>query len=105
MTLLAAIAENALDLNHFTRKKVAMNRNLDTDLGIFRVIGEALFLYGLLGWIYGVLIQITHPEFLGTYLSHLTPWIRVDTFSVMSFIISIIGFFIWRLTKQTAKQH
>ncbi|MGD0028146.1 MAG: hypothetical protein ABSC91_04315 [Candidatus Bathyarchaeia archaeon] len=81
-----------------------MNRNLDTGLGIVRVVGEALFLYGLLGWIYGVLIQITHPEFLETALSHLIPWIRVDTFSVMSFIISIIGFFIWRLTKETAKQ-
>jgi hypothetical protein len=79
-----------------------MNRKLDTGLGIFRVVGEALFLYGLLGWIYGVLIQITHPEFLETALSHLIPWIRVDTFSVMSFIISIIGFFIWRLTKETA---
>jgi hypothetical protein len=79
-----------------------MNRKLDTGLGIFRVAGEALFLYGLLGWIYGVLIQITHPEFLSTALSHLIPWIRVDTFAILSFIISIIGFFIWRLTKETA---
>jgi hypothetical protein len=81
-----------------------MNRNIDTGLGTLKVVGEALFLYGLLGWIYGVLIQITHPEFLDTTLSHLIPWIRVDTFAILSFIISIIGFFIWRLTKDTAKQ-
>jgi len=81
-----------------------MNRNLDTGLGIVRVIGEALFLYGLLGWIYGVLIQVTNEDLLKTGLSHLIPWIRVDTFAILSFIISIIGFFIWRLTKETAKQ-
>lgn len=71
-----------------------MNRNLSARLAIFRVVGEALFLYGLLGWIYGVLVQITRPEWLPTGLSHLTLWIRVDTFAVLSFILSIIGFFI-----------
>ena len=81
-----------------------MNRKPDSTFAFFRVTGEALFLYGLLGWIYGVLIQITHPKFLGTALSHLISWIRADTFSVMSFSISIIGFFIWRLTKETAEQ-
>jgi hypothetical protein len=81
-----------------------MNRNHGTGFRILRVVGEALFLYGLLGWIYGVLIQITNPDLLPTGLSHLTPWIRVDTFTILSFIISIIGFFIWRLTKETAEQ-
>jgi len=83
---------------------MAMNGNSDMSLRIIRVIGEALFFYGLLGWIYGVTIQVTHPGFLQTALSHLTTWIRVDTFTVLSFIISIIGFFIWRLTKEKAKQ-
>jgi hypothetical protein len=80
-----------------------MNKELDT-CAVLRVVGEALFLYGLLGWVYGVLIQITHPEFLYTSLSHLTPWIRVDTFTVLSFFLSVIGFFIWRLTRDTARQ-
>jgi hypothetical protein len=82
-----------------------MNKGLDTNIPVLKVVGEALFLYGLLGWIYGVLIQITHPEFLPTSLSHLTPWIRVDTFAVLFFILSIIGFFIWRLTRETTKQN
>jgi hypothetical protein len=70
----------------------------------FRVVGEALFLYGLLGWGYGVLIQIKHPDFLSTGLSHLTPWIRVDTFTVLSFILSIIGFFLWRIAKERNRE-
>jgi hypothetical protein len=80
-----------------------MNKDLDA-CAVLKVIGEALFLYGLLGWIYGVLIQITHPDFLETSLSHLTTWIRVDTFTVLSFFLSIVGFFIWRLTRDTASQ-
>jgi hypothetical protein len=81
-----------------------MNKDLHTNIAVLRVVSEALFLYGILGWTYGVLIQITHPKVLDEGLSHLTPWIRVDTFAVMSFILSIIGFLIWRLTRETAKQ-
>jgi hypothetical protein len=79
-----------------------MNKGPDKYIRVVGVVGEALFLYGLLGWVYGVLIQITHPAFLDTGLSHLTPWIRVDTFTVISFILSAIGFFIWRLTRESA---
>jgi len=66
---------------------------------IARTVGEMIFLYGLLGWIYGVLIQLTHPCWLPTGISHLTPWLRLDTFTIISFIISAIGFFMWRLTR------
>jgi hypothetical protein len=77
--------------------------NNDDTRAVLRVIGEALFLYGLLGWIYGVVIQITHPYWLPGALSHLIKWIRLDTFAVLSFIVSIIGFLIWRLTRETGR--
>ena len=66
---------------------------------VLRVVGELFFLFGLLGWVYGVLIQLVYPEWLSLGLSHLTPWIRVDTFTIISFFVSAIGFLIWRLTK------
>jgi hypothetical protein len=81
-----------------------MNKDVDTNITVLRVIGETLFLFGLLGWAYGVLIQITQPVVLTERLSHLITWIRVDTFTIFSFILSIIGFFIWRLTRETTKQ-
>jgi len=74
-----------------------------TSIAIVKVIGEMLFLYGLLGWSYGVLVQLIHPYWATLQLSHLTPWIRVDTFTIMSFILSAIGFLIWRITKEIAK--
>jgi hypothetical protein len=63
-------------------------------------VGQMLFLFGLLGWLYGVLVQFIHPEWLHLGLSHLIPWIRVDTFTIISFVVSAVGFFIWRLTKE-----
>jgi hypothetical protein len=68
------------------------------------VIGKLLFLYGLLGWTYGVLVQLIHPNWLTSGLSHITPWIRVDTFTVISFIVSSGGFFIWMLARERARE-
>ena len=68
-------------------------------LKIIEVFGEFIFLFGLIAWIYGVLVQLTHPEWLNLGLSHLVPWIRVETFTIISFIVSAIGFLIWRLSR------
>ena len=64
---------------------------------LFGVIGEVLFTFGLLGWLYGVMIQLVYPDLLTLELSHLTPWLRVDVFCIYSFIFSALGFFLWRL--------
>jgi hypothetical protein len=70
---------------------------------VLEVAGEFLFLFGLLAWIYGVLIQLIHPELLSAGLSHLIPWIRIDTFTIVSFVVAAIGFIIWRLAKETVE--
>ena len=77
-----------------------MKENIKWQIVVIKVVGELLFVYGFLGWVYGVLIQLTHPEWLTIQLSHLTPWIRVDVFTIISFIIGAIGFFIWRLIRE-----
>ncbi len=65
-----------------------------------KIAGQLLFLYGVLGWGYGVLVQMVHPRWLTLQLSHLTPWIRVDTFTIISFIISAVGFLMWRVSAE-----
>ena len=67
---------------------------------VIKGVGELLFLFGFLGWVYGVLVQLIHPEWLPLGLSHLVPWIRVDTFTIISFVASAVGFLIWRLTRE-----
>lgn len=71
---------------------------------VLEVIGELLFLYGFFAWVYGVLVQLIHPEWLPLGLSHLTPWIRVDTFTILSFLISAFGFLVWRLTREFSRK-
>ena len=77
-----------------------MSRTASRRLIVIRVLGQSLFVYGLLGWAYGVLIQVTHPSWLPAPMSHLTLWLRVDTFTIFSFIGSAVGFIIWRITKE-----
>ena len=74
-------------------------------LVVLKIAGEFLFLFGLIGWIYGVLIQLIHPEWQYTSLSTLIPWIQVNTFAIVSFIVAAIGFLIWRLTKELSECH
>jgi len=67
---------------------------------VVKVIGQLLFLYGLLSWTYGVAVQFLQPSWLPGPLSHLTPDLRVDVFAIISFIVSAIGFVMWRLAKE-----
>jgi hypothetical protein len=70
---------------------------------LLKILGQTAFLFGFLGWAYGVLIQVTHPEFLPTTLSHLTTWIRVDTFTMVCFVVSFFGFILWRIINELEK--
>jgi len=70
---------------------------------LVKAIGELVFVFGLLGWIYGILFQFRYPQWLTLQLTHLTPWLRVDIFTMISFIASAVGFFIWRVTRELDK--
>ena len=70
---------------------------------VLKIFGQILFFYGLLAWFYGIIIQFIHPEWLPLPLSHLTPWLRTDTFTILAFITSAIGFFLWRLIVELIK--
>jgi hypothetical protein len=59
----------------------------------------ALFVFGLIGWLYVAVNAWVHSESLNQGLTHLTPWIREDTFGVLCFIISFVSFFVWLATR------
>jgi hypothetical protein len=67
--------------------------------------------YSLLGWLYVVAIMLVmqnhnpngFPPILSFALAHFTFWpfnMRLDTFSIVCFIISWASFTVWRLTKE-----
>jgi hypothetical protein len=80
-----------------------MNAFFKKTLVFAKVFGQVFFLYGLLSWIYGVIIQLTNPQWLPLPMSHLTLWLRTDTFTILSFFVSAIGFLVWRLCAEMIK--
>ncbi len=70
-----------------------------------KVLGELLFLFGLLAWFDGIMIQLIHPEWLPLPVSHLVLWIRTDTFTILCFFVSAFGFVIWRFMAEILKQN
>ena len=70
---------------------------------VVKVFGQVLFLYGLLAWLDGVFIQFLYPDWLPDPVSHLLPWMRTDTFTILCFFISALGFIIWRLNVEFLK--
>ena len=63
-------------------------------------IALTIFVFSLLAGIYIILVSFFRVETLTIQLSHLTPWIREDTFGVFSFIVSFFSFLIWNLTRE-----
>jgi hypothetical protein len=62
-----------------------------------------MFLFGLLTWLYVVVIQVSHPSYLPTALSHINVFplnLRVDLTGILGFGISAVGFFLWQLSLQ-----
>ena len=80
-----------------------MNTAFARILVIVKVFSQLLFLFGLLAWLDGVIVQFTHPEWLPISVSHLLPWIRTDTFTILMFIVSAVGFFVWRVIVEITK--
>lgn len=66
---------------------------------IIRAASLTLFVFGFAGWVYIAVIAWVHPETLPLQLTHLTPWIREDTFGIICFAVSFIAFFTWNLVK------
>ena len=79
-----------------------MNASSIRRMLVIKVVGEVLFLFGSLAWLDGVGIQFTNPTLLPMPVSHLLR-IRTDTFTILMFIVSAIGFFIWRFTAELIK--
>jgi nitrate reductase NapE component len=66
-----------------------------------------MFVFGFLVWLYVVVIQITHPEWLPGQFSHITfpplDW-RLDEVGIIAFAVSAFGFFVWQLEESDTKR-
>jgi len=67
---------------------------------VTRAIALTVFVFSLLVWVYAVLIQVTHPEWLYAPFSHVDVfpfnW-RLDEVGMTAFAVSAVGFLMWQL--------
>ena len=66
---------------------------------IMKAASLTLFVFGLLGWLYIVLNSAIHPWTLEMQLTHFLPFPREDTAGEISFVVSLVSFFVWNLVK------
>lgn len=63
---------------------------------VIKALAETVFLFGLLGWLYTIAMQMTRPETIYFPLALWLP-LRLDYFGEICFVASIIAFFIMRM--------
>jgi hypothetical protein len=57
-------------------------------------------IYSALGGLYILMNSWVHPKTLPIQLSHLTPWIREDTFGILCWITSFFSFTAWNVMRK-----
>jgi hypothetical protein len=73
----------------------------------FLALALTAFIFGLLVWGYSVVIQVTHPDWMATPLTHIGVFplnLRVDLMGIAGFFVSVLSFFFWRLMAGLIKQ-
>jgi polyferredoxin len=66
-----------------------------------RALLSTLFVFGLLTWLYVILVQMAHPDWLSEPLSHINAFpfnLRVDLTGMGAFAVSALAFFFLQLT-------
>jgi len=67
---------------------------------ILKSASLTVFVFGFIGWLYIAVNAWVHPETLSWQLTHLTPWIREDTFGIICFAVSFVAFFVWNVLRE-----
>jgi hypothetical protein len=65
---------------------------------------QTLTVYGLLGWLYIVVVALVEPNTLGMRLTHFAPYPHEDTFGEICFAISLLSFFAYSLLRSSEKR-
>jgi hypothetical protein len=72
-----------------------------TGVRILAVISLSLAIYGMVEWIYVAVCSLVIPDVLPLPLVHLLPFLREDTSGFISFILSFLGFTVYRFLRET----
>jgi hypothetical protein len=72
---------------------------------VLRAVAFTVFIFSLLVWVYVVVIQVTHTDWLALPFSHVRyppfDW-RLDEVGMLAFAVAAIGFLIWQIERSIA---
>jgi hypothetical protein len=68
------------------------------------VASKTLAVYGFAGWAYIALAALLHPGTLGLQLTHFARFPHEDTFGEISFVVSLVSFFVYNLLRSSSDQ-
>jgi hypothetical protein len=81
-----------------------VNGTMSRKHGVVRAVALTVFVFGLLIWVYVVIIQVTHPRWLVAPLSHVNffplDW-RLDETGITAFAVAAVGFLVWQIELNT----
>jgi len=72
-----------------------------------RALLSTVFLFGLLTWVYVVVVQMVHPSWLSGPLTHINIFplnMRVDETGIVAFILSALAFFLVQLERSRRRE-
>ena len=73
---------------------------------VLRSVAFTVFTFSLLVWVYVIVIQVTHTDWLSLPFSHVQyppfDW-RLDEVGMLAFAVAAIGFLIWQIERSIAK--
>jgi hypothetical protein len=68
--------------------------------GLLRAVALTAFVFGLLVWVYVVVIQVTHPIWVVEPFFHVNifpfNW-RLDEVGMVAFAVAGVGFLVWQI--------
>jgi hypothetical protein len=65
------------------------------------VLTRTLALYAFAAWAYVALVAVFLPRTLGFQLTHFSPQPHTDTFGEVSFAVSLVSYFVYRLLTES----
>ena len=74
---------------------------------IRRAFLSTAFVFGLLTWVYVVIVQMAHPWWLSAPLTHIDVFpfnLRVDVTGMTAFVVSVLAFFFLQLTPKSKEK-
>jgi hypothetical protein len=72
-----------------------------------RALLYTLFVFGLLTWLYVIVAQMVHPDWMSEPLSHINVFpfnLRVDLTGIVAFVVAAFAFFFLQLTPKRMRR-